>query len=162
MGVPQRWTLKTWCTCSTGNWACSCGGGTRSTSAWTNASPTGWTLGGADRCPFTTAHMSSMCSSYPHVCLHRCHMVSCACVCMCMCMHVYVRTYVHVCAMPMDCHTCYIPLAPGYAYGLKLAGAKTCVCVYFGDGAAQEGDAHAAMNFAATLGCPVVFFWSVN
>lgn len=52
-----------------------------------------------------------------------------------------------------------VPAAPGYAYGLKLSGSKDCVIVYFGDGAAQEGDAHAAMNFAATLGCPVIFFW---
>ncbi len=52
-------------------------------------------------------------------------------------------------------------IAPGYAYGLKMAGAKTCVGVYFGDGAAQEGDTHAAMSFATTLKCPVVFFWSV-
>ena len=53
-------------------------------------------------------------------------------------------------------------IAPGYAYGLKLSDSKTCVCVYFGDGAAQEGDAHAAMNFAVTLGCPVIFFWYVT
>ena len=53
------------------------------------------------------------------------------------------------------------PSAPGYAYGLKQEGSKNCVIVYFGDGAAQEGDAHAAMNFAATLKCPVIFFWSV-
>ena len=49
--------------------------------------------------------------------------------------------------------------ATGYAYGLKLSGSKNCVCVYFGDGGAQTGDSHAAMNFAATLSCPVVFFW---
>jgi TPP-dependent pyruvate/acetoin dehydrogenase alpha subunit len=28
----------------------------------------------------------------------------------------------------------------------------------FGDGAASEGDFHGALNFAATLECPVVFF----
>ena len=54
-----------------------------------------------------------------------------------------------------------VPSAPGYAYGLKQAGSQNCVIVYFGDGAAQEGDAHAAMNFAATLKCPVIFFWLV-
>ena len=53
---------------------------------------------------------------------------------------------------------CFYP-APGYAHGLKQAGSDNCVIVYFGDGAAQEGDAHAAMNFAATLKCPVIFFW---
>lgn len=51
------------------------------------------------------------------------------------------------------------PPAPGYAYGLKMSGSKNCVIVYFGDGAAQEGDSHAAMNFAATLKCPTIFFW---
>ena len=61
--------------------------------------------------------------------------------------------------MPMYIIYIYLPVAPGYAYGLKLAGEKLCVGVYFGDGAAQEGDSHAAMNFAATLGCPVVFMW---
>lgn len=33
--------------------------------------------------------------------------------------------------------------------------------VYFGDGAAQEGDAHSAMSFASTLKCPVIFFWYI-
>ena len=32
------------------------------------------------------------------------------------------------------------------------------VICYFGDGAASEGDAHAAFNFAATLDCPILFF----
>ena len=49
--------------------------------------------------------------------------------------------------------------APGAAYALKRAQAGLCVMCYFGDGAASEGDAHAAMNFAATLDCPVIFFW---
>ena len=56
-------------------------------------------------------------------------------------------------------HNYYFGVAPGYAYGLKLAGSKNCVMVYFGDGAAQEGDSHAAMNFAATLKTPTIFFW---
>jgi 2-oxoisovalerate dehydrogenase E1 component alpha subunit len=30
---------------------------------------------------------------------------------------------------------------------------------YFGEGTSSEGDAHAALNFAATLDCPVIFFW---
>ncbi|KAL5463907.1 hypothetical protein EMCRGX_G032856 [Ephydatia muelleri] len=55
-----------------------------------------------------------------------------------------------------------MPQAPGYAYGMKLSGKKNCVICYFGDGAAQEGDAHAAMNFSATLGCPVIFFCRNN
>ena len=51
--------------------------------------------------------------------------------------------------------------APGYAYALKLQKSNNCVMCYFGDGAAQEGDAHAALNFAATLRCPVIFLWYV-
>ena len=33
---------------------------------------------------------------------------------------------------------------------------------YFGEGAASEGDFHAALNFAATLECPVIFFCRNN
>lgn len=79
-----------------------------------------------------------------------------------------------------------IPQAAGAAYALKLKGGgkadsvvvrcdarvelptpsltsravrRFCLQVcYFGDGAASEGDAHAALNFAATLHCPVIFF----
>jgi len=49
--------------------------------------------------------------------------------------------------------------AAGAAYALKRAGKDQCVICYFGEGAASEGDAHAAFNFAATLDCPVIFFW---
>lgn len=52
-----------------------------------------------------------------------------------------------------------MPQASGFAYALKQAGSKKCVLCFFGDGAAQEGDAHAALNFAATLDCPVIFLW---
>ncbi len=34
--------------------------------------------------------------------------------------------------------------------------------VYFGEGAASEGDAHAAFNFAATLGAPCIFICRNN
>ena len=50
-------------------------------------------------------------------------------------------------------------LAPGAAYALKRTESGLCVICYFGEGAASEGDAHAAFNFAATLECPVIFFW---
>ncbi len=33
---------------------------------------------------------------------------------------------------------------------------------YFGEGAASEGDAHAAFNISATLKCPVIFFCRNN
>jgi len=55
-----------------------------------------------------------------------------------------------------------MPQAVGSAYAFKLENGKLAegkeretkgrvVCCYFGDGAASEGDAHAAFNFAATL-----------
>lgn len=49
--------------------------------------------------------------------------------------------------------------ASGYGYAVKRAGTGNCVICYFGEGAASEGDAHAAFNFAATLEAPVIFFW---
>ncbi len=56
-----------------------------------------------------------------------------------------------------------IPHASGAAYALKIqrmqnpsAPARVAV-VYFGEGAASEGDFHAALNMAATRSCPVVF-----
>ena len=51
--------------------------------------------------------------------------------------------------------------ASGAAYALKRANTKNCVICYFGEGAASEGDAHPAFNFAATLSAPVIFFWQV-
>ena len=53
--------------------------------------------------------------------------------------------------------TTQLPQAVGMAYALKRSKRKTCVVCYFGEGAASEGDAHAAFNFAATLECPIVF-----
>ncbi|XP_055695559.1 2-oxoisovalerate dehydrogenase subunit alpha, mitochondrial [Lutzomyia longipalpis] len=56
-----------------------------------------------------------------------------------------------------------IPQAAGAAYALKLKeGNNRCVIVYFGEGAASEGDCHAALNFAATLDAPVIFFCRNN
>uniref|UniRef100_A0A914H2Q7 2-oxoisovalerate dehydrogenase subunit alpha n=1 Tax=Globodera rostochiensis TaxID=31243 RepID=A0A914H2Q7_GLORO len=61
-----------------------------------------------------------------------------------------------------------LPQAVGSAYAFKLANAKRSagegrvVCVYFGEGAASEGDAHAAFNFAAALQCPILFFCRNN
>lgn len=52
-----------------------------------------------------------------------------------------------------------IPQAVGSAYVYKRNPKNDrCVICYFGDGAASEGDCHAAMNFAATLECPIIFF----
>lgn len=53
-----------------------------------------------------------------------------------------------------------MPQAVGAAYAMKLrTNNDACVVCYFGEGAASEGDAHAAFNFAATLECPVIMFW---
>lgn len=58
--------------------------------------------------------------------------------------------------------TTQLPQAVGTAYALKRSGKKTCVICYFGEGAASEGDAHAAFNFATTLSCPIVFICRNN
>lgn len=56
-----------------------------------------------------------------------------------------------------------MPQAVGAAYALKLRpDNQRCVVTYFGEGAASEGDAHAAFNFAATLDCPVILFCRNN
>ncbi len=44
----------------------------------------------------------------------------------------------------------------------QLEGRRAVVAVYFGEGAASEGDFHAAANFAATLGAPVLFICRNN
>lgn len=53
-----------------------------------------------------------------------------------------------------------MPQAVGSSYALK--GQDKVVICYFGDGAASEGDAHAAFNFAATLDCPILLFCRNN
>ena len=61
-----------------------------------------------------------------------------------------------------------IPHAAGAAYALKLQDAQTgnkdrrVVACYFGEGAASEGDFHAALNIAATRACPVIFICRNN
>jgi 2-oxoisovalerate dehydrogenase E1 component alpha subunit len=58
-----------------------------------------------------------------------------------------------------------IPQASGAGYALKRKAAlenrelDSCVVCYFGEGAASEGDFHAALNFSVTLSTPTVFFW---
>ncbi|MBY6032295.1 thiamine pyrophosphate-dependent dehydrogenase E1 component subunit alpha [Marinobacter daepoensis] len=55
-----------------------------------------------------------------------------------------------------------IPQATGYAYGQKLAGQGECTITYFGEGAASEGDFHAALNMAAVHRVPVIFLCRNN
>lgn len=58
--------------------------------------------------------------------------------------------------------TTQLPQAVGTAYALKQSKKNACAVCYFGEGAASEGDAHAAFNFAATLECPIVFICRNN
>mmetsp|Transcript_42221 Transcript_42221/g.99070 ORF Transcript_42221/g.99070 Transcript_42221/m.99070 type:complete len:470 (-) Transcript_42221:92-1501(-) len=76
---------------------------------------------------------------------------------------------VHYGSRKLNFHTISSPLgtqlphAAGAAYTIKQQGREnTCVVCYFGDGAASEGDFHGALNFAATLSCPVIFFCRNN
>lgn len=55
-----------------------------------------------------------------------------------------------------------LPQAAGAAYSYARAKNGLCVVCYFGEGAASEGDSHAAFNFAATLDCPVIFICRNN
>jgi 2-oxoisovalerate dehydrogenase E1 component alpha subunit len=55
-----------------------------------------------------------------------------------------------------------IPQAAGAAYRLKLAGKDAVATCFFGDGCASTTDFHSGLNFAATLGCPVIFFCRNN
>lgn len=53
-----------------------------------------------------------------------------------------------------------IPQAAGVAYALQRDPARrgrNCAAVYFGEGAASEGDFHAGMLFASTIPSPTLF-----
>nr|WP_241968778.1 thiamine pyrophosphate-dependent dehydrogenase E1 component subunit alpha [Idiomarina tyrosinivorans] len=55
-----------------------------------------------------------------------------------------------------------IPQATGYAYGQKMDKTGKCTICYFGEGAASEGDFHAALNMASVYKVPVIFFCRNN
>jgi len=55
-----------------------------------------------------------------------------------------------------------LPIAVGIAHAGRLRGEDSVVMTVFGDGATSEGDFHEAMNFAAVLPAPVVFFCQNN
>ena len=50
----------------------------------------------------------------------------------------------------------------GYALGCKMLGDEKVTLVYFGDGAASQGETHEAMNFAGVHRLPVVFICENN
>lgn len=58
--------------------------------------------------------------------------------------------------------TTQLPQAVGAAYAAKLSNDNTVPICYFGEGAASEGDFHAALNFASTLEVPLIFFCRNN
>lgn len=61
-----------------------------------------------------------------------------------------------------------IPQASGAAYAAKMHArqnpteTRRVVACYFGEGAASEGDFHAALNIAATRTCPILFICRNN
>ena len=81
---------------------------------------------------------------------------------------------VHYGSADLNIHTISSPLATqlpqasGAAYAIKQQNAQNpmddprIVVAYFGEGAASEGDFHAALNIAATRGCPVIFICRNN
>ncbi|KAI9230519.1 MAG: 2-oxoisovalerate dehydrogenase alpha subunit [Piptocephalis tieghemiana] len=72
------------------------------------------------------------------------------------------RLNFHTISSPL---TTQLPQASGAAYALKreaTGGEGRVVMCYFGEGAASEGDFHAALNMAATLGCPTIFYCRNN
>lgn len=52
--------------------------------------------------------------------------------------------------------------AVGWAHGQTLDQKDGVAMTYFGDGASSQGDVHEAMNFAAVMKAPVVFFVQNN
>ncbi|KAK3637237.1 hypothetical protein LTR56_013775 [Elasticomyces elasticus] len=80
--------------------------------------------------------------------------------------HYGSRKYnIHTISSPLATQ---IPQASGAAYAVKLQNAMNptdeprVVACYFGEGAASEGDFHAALNIAATRSCPVIFICRNN
>eukprot|EP00189_Rhodosorus_marinus_P014050 CAMPEP_0184738606 /NCGR_PEP_ID=MMETSP0315-20130426/1264_1 /TAXON_ID=101924 /ORGANISM="Rhodosorus marinus, Strain UTEX LB 2760" /LENGTH=357 /DNA_ID=CAMNT_0027206447 /DNA_START=543 /DNA_END=1616 /DNA_ORIENTATION=+ len=67
--------------------------------------------------------------------------------------------HVHTISSPLGTQ---LPHAVGAAYHMKLKEEKQVAACYFGEGASSEGDFHAALNFASTLQCPVLFLCRNN
>lgn len=55
-----------------------------------------------------------------------------------------------------------VPQASGAGYKFRINNEDRIAVTYFGEGAASEGDFHAALNFAATLKCQTLFFCRNN
>ncbi|KAK1933417.1 dehydrogenase E1 component family protein [Babesia divergens] len=61
---------------------------------------------------------------------------------------------IHAICTPL---TSQLPHAAGAGYALKLAEKKACAVTFFGEGAASEGDFHAAMNMASVRRSQTIF-----
>ncbi len=55
-----------------------------------------------------------------------------------------------------------VPLAAGFAWGLKLQKKDGVVVVFCGDGASSEGNVHEGMNLTAVFNCPLVLVFENN
>lgn len=55
-----------------------------------------------------------------------------------------------------------LPHAVGVGLAAKMKGKRVCAIGYFGDGGTSSNDFHSAMNFAAVLKTPTVFFCRNN
>ncbi|MBI4218833.1 MAG: thiamine pyrophosphate-dependent dehydrogenase E1 component subunit alpha [Chloroflexi bacterium] len=55
-----------------------------------------------------------------------------------------------------------LPQAAGVALADRMRGEPRVTIVYFGDGAASQGDTHEAMNFAGIHRLPIIFFCENN
>src|SRR4051812_15122065 len=77
----------------------------------------------------------------------------------------YRTTSQHTISSPLATQ---LPQASGAAYALKMQRQNDpsipprVVVSYFGEGAASEGDFHAALNMAATRSCPAIFICRNN
>jgi pyruvate dehydrogenase E1 component alpha subunit len=56
----------------------------------------------------------------------------------------------------------HVPVAAGVAFGQKYRNEKKVTLVFFGDGAAQQGAVHEAMNLAGLWRLPVIFIVENN
>lgn len=63
---------------------------------------------------------------------------------------------------PASAIASHIPPAVGAAISMKLQNRDQVTVTSFGDGATSEGDFHAAINFAAVQGAPIVFVCENN
>jgi TPP-dependent pyruvate/acetoin dehydrogenase alpha subunit len=55
-----------------------------------------------------------------------------------------------------------LPMAVGAGWAIKVRGWSRVSVVFFGDGAVQQGAFHEALNLAAVLAVPVIFFCENN